>query len=95
VGSHPRDLLFPGAAADRALNRGQAGNYPVLLLDGVVAGVWHLRRSGRRLTVTVEPLRALGTARRRELEEQVERVGEILEGTATLTVGTVSVGPHA
>ncbi|GAA4286565.1 winged helix DNA-binding domain-containing protein [Georgenia daeguensis] len=95
VGSHPRDLIFPGRAADRALNRGQAGNYPVLLVDGVVAGVWHLRRSGTRLAVTVEPLRALGEARRRELEEQVERVGHILEGTATLTVGRLSVGPHA
>jgi hypothetical protein len=95
VGAHPRDLLFPGPAADRALNRGQAGNYPVLLVDGVVAGVWHLRRSGRRLAVTVEPLRALGAVRRRQLEEQVERVGHILEGTATLTLGKVEVGPHA
>lgn len=95
VGSHPRDLLFPGPATERALNRGQAGNYPVLLVDGVVAGVWHLRRSGRRLAVTVEPLRPLGRTRRRELDEQVERVGRILEGTPTLTVGTVGVGPHA
>jgi Winged helix DNA-binding domain len=95
VGSHPRDLLFPGRAADRALNRGQAGNYPVLLVDGVVAGVWHVRRSGRRLDVTVEPLRPLGRARTRELEQEVDRVGGILEGTPTLTVGRVTVGPHA
>ncbi|WP_217999117.1 DNA glycosylase AlkZ-like family protein [Nocardiopsis trehalosi] len=39
VGSHPRALVFPGRAAERALNRGQAGNFPVLLVDGVVAGV--------------------------------------------------------
>ena len=40
VGSHPRDRLFPGKAAARALApSGQAGNYPVLLIDGVVAGV--------------------------------------------------------
>lgn len=95
VGSHPRDLLFPGPAADRALNRGQAGNYPVLLVDGVVAGVWHLRRSGRRLAVTVEPLRPLGPSRERQLEEQVDRIGHVLEGTATLTLGKVDVGPHA
>ncbi|WP_418605672.1 DNA glycosylase AlkZ-like family protein [Georgenia sp. SUBG003] len=95
VGSHPRDLLFPGRAADRALSRGQAGNYPVLLVDGVVAGVWHLHRSGRRLEVTVEPLRPLGTARTRELEAEVDRVGRILEGTPELAVGRVTVGPHA
>jgi hypothetical protein len=96
VGSQPRELLFPGRAAERALSpSGQAGNYPVLLLDGTVAGVWHQRRSGRKLDLTVEPLAPLGKARRRELDDQVERVGEILEGRPSLTVGTVTVGGHA
>ncbi|MFI6781515.1 winged helix DNA-binding domain-containing protein [Micromonospora sp. NPDC050276] len=95
VGCHPREQLFPGAAAERALAGGQAGNYPVLLIDGVVAGVWHQRRSGRTIQVTVEPLWALDPGRQRQLAEEVERVGQILEGHATLTIGRVSVGPHA
>jgi hypothetical protein len=95
VGCHPRRLVFPGKAADRALARGQAGNYPVLLVEGTVAGVWHLRRKGRRLAVTVEPLGRLTRAHRSALEQQVERLGVILEGSPTLTVGTVTVGPHA
>lgn len=95
VGCHPRDLMFPGVAGQRALAGGQAGNYPVLLVDGVVAGVWHQRRSGRRIQVTVEPTTPLTAAQRRTLDEQVERVGEILEGMPSLTIGTVSVGPHA
>ena len=45
VGCHPRRLLFPGRAAERALVRGQGGNFPVLLIDGIVAGVWRMRRS--------------------------------------------------
>ena len=95
VGCHPRDLLFPGRAADRALTRGQAGNLPVLLVDGTVAGVWHHRRSGRRLEVTVEPFGDLTPAQRDELGAQVERVGEVLEAVPRLTLGTVTVGPHA
>jgi hypothetical protein len=95
VGCHPRELLFPADAAGRALAGGQAGNYPVLVVDGAVAGVWHQRRSGRTVHVTVEPLAPLPAARRRALEAQVERVGQILEGTPSLTVGPVSVGPHA
>jgi hypothetical protein len=96
VGSHPRDRLFPGKAATRALApSGQAGNYPVLLIDGVVAGVWHQRRSGRKIEVTVEPLTRLAAAQRRALQTQVERVGEILEGQAHLTIGTVTIGGHA
>ena len=96
VGSRPRHRLFPGRAAERALvPSGQAGNYPVLLVDGEVAGVWHQRRSGQRIAVTVEPLRRLSRARVAALEDQVARLGEILEGAAALTIGEVTVGPHA
>ncbi|MEV6472729.1 winged helix DNA-binding domain-containing protein [Streptomyces sp. NPDC051657] len=95
IASQPRERLFPGAAYERALAGGQAGNFPVLLVDGTVAGVWHLRRSGRRIAVTVEPLEPLPPAGLRALEEQVERVAAIMEGTPELTVGPVTVGPHA
>jgi Winged helix DNA-binding domain len=90
VGNQPRELLYPGPAGERAL-----GNFQVLLIDGVVAGVWQQRRSGRKLDITVEPLVPLTPAQRRELDEQVERVGVILEGTPRLTIGTVTVGGHA
>jgi Winged helix DNA-binding domain len=95
VGCFPRERIFPGRAAERALAGGQAGNYPVLLVDGIVAGVWHHRRSGRRLDVTVEPFAPLTARQRRDLDDQVERVGEVLEGAPRLTIGTVTVGPHA
>ncbi|NUT47850.1 MAG: winged helix DNA-binding domain-containing protein [Saccharothrix sp.] len=95
VGSHPREVVFPGRAAERALSRGQAGNFPVLLVDGVVAGVWHQKRSGRRIVVTVEPFGSLSRARSAELDEQVAWLGEFQEGRPELTVGTVAVGGHA
>ncbi|HEY7131252.1 MAG TPA: winged helix DNA-binding domain-containing protein [Candidatus Limnocylindrales bacterium] len=96
VAGQPRARLYPGAAAARALSpSGQAGNYPVLLLDGIVGGVWHQRRSGRRMEITVEPLRELTRRERRELEDEAALVGSVLEAEPTLTVGTVSVGAHA
>src|SRR5205807_10473228 len=96
VGSQPRERLFPGRAAQRALTpSGQAGNYPVLLIDGTVAGVWHQRRSGRTLAITVEPFDQLTTMQRRELDDQVERIGEFLESKPQLTIGTVTTGGHA
>jgi hypothetical protein len=64
-------------------------------VDGVVGGVWHQRRSGRRLAITVEPLGELTATQRRQLEEEVELVGAVMEAAATLTLGTVTVGPHA
>jgi len=96
VAGQPRARLYPGAAATRALTpAGQAGNYPVLLVDGVVGGVWHQRRSGRKLAITVEPLRELTASQRRQLGDEADLVATVMEATATLTVGTVTVGAHA
>jgi DNA glycosylase AlkZ-like len=96
VAGQPRERLYPGAAATRGLTpAGQAGNYPVLLVDGVVGGVWHQRRAGRQLAITVEPLRELSARHRRQLDNEIELVGAVMEATPTLSVGTVTVGPHA
>jgi hypothetical protein len=96
VTSQPRDRLYPGQAATRALTpTGQAGNYPVVLIDGVVGGVWHQRRAGRKVTITVEPLQALTPTQRRELDDEVDLVAAVVEAEATLRVGKVTVGPHA
>ncbi len=96
VAGQPRAWLYPGTAAARALSpSGQAGNYPVLLVDGVVGGVWHQRRSGRQLALTVEPLAELTAPQRRYLDEEAALVGTVMEATVTLTLGPVTVGPHA
>ena len=97
VGCHPRRELFPGRAAARVLSpSGGAGNYPLLLMNGIVAGVWHQRRSGRKTEVTVEPFGRLSALHRRELEVQVGRIGEIQEAAEIrLVIGPVSAGPHA
>jgi winged helix DNA-binding protein len=95
IACRPRDRLFPGRAFERALAGGQAGNFPVLLVDGVVGGVWHQRRSGRRIDVTVEAFATPTRSQRAELEAQAERVAQILEGIPRLALGRVTVGPHA
>jgi hypothetical protein len=95
VASQPRELLYPDQARRALSPSGQAGNFPVMLVDGVVGGVWHQRRSGRRLAVTVEPLQDLTAAQRRELDEEVELVGTVMEAEPTLTIGKIGVGPHA
>ena len=95
VGGHPRSFLFPGEASKRALARGQAGNFPVLLVDGVVGGVWHLRRSGRAVQITAEPFGRLRRAQVDELALQAERIGAFLESESRLSLGPVHAGGHA
>jgi hypothetical protein len=95
VGSQPRELLFPGAAWGRALAGSQAGNFPVMLVDGVVAGVWHQKKTAGKVAITVEPLGTLTARHRKQLAEQVERIGFIVEARPTLAIGPITVGAHA
>lgn len=95
VAGQPRELLYAGAAYERATARGQAGNFPVVLVDGTVEGVWHQRRAGRRLEIAVEMVRRLNAHRRRQIEHEVERIAALLGTADTLTFGPVPAGPHA
>lgn len=96
VNSQPRELLFPGQAALRALTpSGQAGNYLVLLINGIVAGIWRQRRSGRLLDIMTEPFDQLTTVQRRDLDEQVARMAAFLDAQPRWTIETVSAGAHA
>ena len=94
VGCHPRSLLFAGLALNRAAPNGSAGNFPVLLVDGVVAGIWHQKKSGRNLAITVEAFRDLTATHREHVNEEAERIAEIVDGHATVTFDDVVVTSH-
>ena len=57
--------------------------------------MWHQRRSGRKLVITVEPLPELTAPQRRQLDDEASLVGVVMEAAVTLTVGPVTVGAHA
>jgi hypothetical protein len=86
----PRELMFPGVAAERGLSRGAAGWIPLLLVDGVVVGVWKRIGTAKKLRVEVEPFGKLRASQRDELEGQVARLGEIWGTDAELVVGPLS-----
>ena len=52
-------------------------------------------RAGRKLAITVEPLRELTAPQRRLLDDEADLVGAAMEATVTLSVGTVTAGAHA
>jgi hypothetical protein len=91
----PRPLMFPGPAWERALAGGQAGPVPVVLIDGIVHGVWHQKTASKKLAVTVEPFVKLRPSQVDAVEAQVARLAEISELPAELKIGQVTVGAHA
>ncbi len=64
VGAGLREQLLP-AAHQKRVSRTAGWISPVVLVDGVAAGVWDAVRSGDRLTITIEPFDT-PTARQRE-----------------------------
>jgi hypothetical protein len=45
--------------------------------------------------LTVDELTGLTTAQRRELDDEAALLGTVMEATVTLTIGPVTIGPHA
>jgi hypothetical protein len=86
-----RELLYPGSAAERV----SRGGYQTLIVDGVVGGLWHQRRAGRYLDITVEAFDSLTAKQLRELDEQAGRVGEFVGADPRLILGPVTAGAHA
>jgi hypothetical protein len=94
IGCHPRDRLVPSDWAKRVLTHGGIGNVPVVVVDGIVAGLWQQRRSGQRLEIRVEAFQPLSHHQHQELVTAVARVGEVLEAESVLSLDIVDARPH-
>jgi winged helix DNA-binding protein len=94
IGCHPRDRLLPPDWAQRVPPRTTPGTLQVLLVEGKIAGIWERQAKGKRVDVRVQLFGSLDRRQKRLLEEEARRVGEVLEGEATLEIGPVAVRPH-
>jgi hypothetical protein len=93
VGSHPREQLIPEIAPE-GLQRGTAAPFAVLLVNGVVGGLWERRKRGKVLQIRVDPFHALTAKQKREVEAEAERVGQVLETPVDFAFGHVEVRGH-
>jgi len=92
VGAGLRDQLIPPAHLKR-VSRTAGWISPVVLVDGVVAGVWDSRRTGiDRLAVTVEPFGSTTSRMRASIVKAAERVGAAQGLAATVDYGRVFEG---
>jgi winged helix DNA-binding protein len=90
IGSHPRDTITHEAARTqiRSYKRGQwegVVGVPVLLVDGMVSGVWERRERGGRIEIGVRPSIKLTAAQQRGVAAEVARIGRFFGREATLT----------
>ncbi|MGH2663265.1 MAG: winged helix DNA-binding domain-containing protein [Actinomycetota bacterium] len=58
---------------------------PVVLVDGMAAGVWKHERNGKRIDVAVQPFGRLSPAHRNGVAEEADRLGRFLGAPADVT----------
>ena len=74
VGAGLREQLIPAKHLKR-VSRTAGWISPVVLVDGVVAGVWDASRTGGRLAITIEPFSDQPPRQRRAIESAAAEVG--------------------
>jgi hypothetical protein len=88
VGAGLRDQLIPPAHLKR-VSRTAGWISPVVLVDGIAAGVWDATRSGTALAITVEPFGQPDTKLRSSIAAAAERVAAVQGAVAKLAYGPV------
>ena len=94
VGSFPRDQLLPADWRARGGTPGTAATLSVLVLDGVVSGLWRRARRGSAVEIRVGPFAPLSVRRQRLVERRAQEIGAILEREVTCEIGPVDARPH-
>jgi DNA glycosylase AlkZ-like len=95
LGCGERERIVPESARKRISTYGRgrfegATGLPVLLLDGVVAGIWERKSHGKRIDLRVEPFIEITSDQRHQLEAEAQRVGEFFEGEVSLSIGILN-----
>ena len=93
MGFRERDVLVPERVRELIASNGR-GRYEgpaavrLVLVDGVAAGLWQRRRSGKRIELGVRLAGRLGKAARTEIEQEAERIGVFLGLEPALSIGS-------
>lgn len=92
LGSYPRPPIVPDAfkaflrTLHRAAYEGAVG-FSLLLIDGVVSGIWQRRQRSKRVDVTVSPILTLTEQQSKQLDAEAERLAAFLGTDVALSVG--------
>lgn len=72
-------LLLPEPRFKPRVSRTAGWISPVVLVNGRISGVWKQRRTGRRLTIAVDPFVKFPGAVRKRISWEAQRIGEFLD----------------
>jgi hypothetical protein len=82
---HPRELFVSTRLRSRIFDP-LRGNAPVLLIDGIAAGVWQKKKRGKTLEIRVDPFQPLSSAEKKSIREEADSLGKFLGMTAKVQI---------
>jgi Winged helix DNA-binding domain len=84
----PREAFVPAEHRSRVFRQTAGWNYPTLMIDGSAAGIWNLKRLGRRAEVELELFRELNPTEKQRIQEEARDIGAFLNTPTTVKVQT-------
>jgi hypothetical protein len=82
---HPRELFVPARFRSRIFDQIH-GNSPVLLIDGIAAGVWSKKKRGKGLEIRVDSFQRLSPKQISSIREEAHSLAEFLGMTAQVSI---------
>jgi hypothetical protein len=84
TGNRPKESFVEKRFENRVFR--QAGWIsPVVLVGGVIRGVWQHARANRRINVAVQPFRRLASAEKNAIAEEADRLGRFLGAPSSVS----------
>ena len=83
MGFREREHLVPPDVREQVKAHGKgryegAAGTPFLMIDGLAAGIWSRKKTGKRIELTVTPARTLNRAERAGVQDEAVRIGAFL-----------------
>ena len=80
----PRELFVSNDHRGRIF-RAAGWNYPTIMVDGVAAGTWGMKKGSKAVVVELEPFRPLSAREKKGIQEEAEDIGRFLSAPAAIS----------
>lgn len=75
----PREAFVARAHRSKIFRQTAGWNSPAIVVDGLAAGIWSMRRRPKKIEIAIEPFKNLTSVERNRLEEEAADIGEFYE----------------
>jgi hypothetical protein len=80
----PREFFIPASKRERVFSKEAGWVFPALVIDGLAAGTWSMKRLTGGVRIDVEPFRAVDPREKLGVAEEASDIGRFLDTSSTV-----------